>query len=320
MIVSKLVFSVAFAFVDEDVSPNIGTKDRINDYLRSLCVCLASVRKLYPEDPIRVFTNLPIPEEFLTVLRKLNVENPIIPFNHVAPAGMLDRFQSCLFTIDVISVLDHDSCHVLLDPDIVMVRHLPIGIEESESILALPISYGLDDECNGLSLRQQIAWQASYGVLNPHEKHFGGEFYVIPGSKIPNLTSLLEEAWQFSLKDFVLGKPYCHTEEHLMNYALNYIEVSDALEIVARIWTTFRYRRIPANYKELSLWHLPAEKGYGFNRLFKLMEEPESWLWKSNPHEFLLRMARSMNLSQCNLVFRLKRIHQQFAPNFTKKK
>jgi len=313
---SNLVFSVAFAFVDGDISPNIGTKDRMATYMRSLCVSLASVRKFYPEHPIRVFTNSPIPEEFLTVLRKLNVENRIISFNHVAPVGMLERFQSSLFTLDVISVLDHDTCHVLVDPDMIMVRRLPIGIEESESILALPISYGLDEECNGLSLRQQIAWQASYGVLNPHGKHFGGEFYVIPGSAISNLKSLLEEAWQFSLSDFASGMPYCHTEEHLMNYALNYVEVSDASEIVARIWTTFNYRRIPPNYKALNLWHLPAEKSDGFNRLFQLVGSPESWLWKSNPHEFRFRMARSMNMSQGELLFKSKKMYRKLRSNF----
>jgi len=304
----NLVFSVAFAFIDDDVSPNIGTKDRIATYMRSLCVSLASVRKFYPEHPIRVFSNSPVPQEFMSVLDGLNIENRIIEFNHRAPAGMLDRFQSCLFTLDVIGNLETDKCHILLDPDMVMVRELPVQIAESTKVSALPIGYDLDAHCNGLSIRQQIAWQSAHGVSKPQGKHYGGEFYVVPGNVVAELTSRLEQAWEYSLADFAAGEQYCHTEEHLMNHAFNYAEISDASQIVARIWTTFNFRRIPANYQELNLWHLPAEKSDGFARLFKLINDPRSWFWQSSPDEYRNRMAKSMNLSQSDLVFRLIKI------------
>jgi len=308
---SKLVFSVAFAFVDGDVSPNIGAKDRTATYMRSLCVSLASVRKFYPETPIRVFTNVPVPSEFKSSLDNLGVENRISPFNHIAPTGMLDRFQSSLYTLDVISNLEHEFCHALLDPDMVMVRELPGEITQTETVMALPIGYDLDADCNGLSPRKQIAWHETHGVSQPQGKHFGGEFYVVPGNKLAALTKHLEDAWQYSLDDYAAGKSYGHTEEHLMNYAFNYVEVADASEIVARIWTTFNFRRIPTNYKQLNLWHLPAEKSDGFDRLFKLINRHESWFWKSSAEEFRTRMAKAMNLSQSNLSFRLAKLFRK---------
>jgi hypothetical protein len=313
---SKLVFSVAFAFVDGDVSPNIGTKNRTATYMRSLCVSLASVRKFYPQTPIRVFTNVPVPSEFKSILDNLGVENRIAPFNHIAPAGMLDRFQSSLYTLDVISNLEHEFCHALLDPDMVMVRELPAEISQTEKVMALPIGYDLDADCNGLSPREQITWHEAHGVLQPQGKHYGGEFYVVPGNKLTALTKHLEDAWQHSLHDYSAAKSYGHTEEHLMNYAFNYVEVADASEVVARIWTTFNFRRIPPNYQRLNLWHLPAEKSDGFDRLYKLIGRKESWFWKSSPDEFRTRMAKAMSLSQSDLSFRIAKLLRKMRAKF----
>ena len=305
---SKLVFSVAFAFLDYDISPNVASKDRIATYMRSLCVSVASVRRFYPAQSIRVFTNISIDEQFMSVLTRLNVENIIIPFTHIAPKGMLDRFQSALFLLDAIRNLEFDACHVLLDPDIVLVRELPFEIEKSESVWALPLAYGLDEIVNGMSLRQQINWQASQGVLSPHGIHFGGEFQVIPGSQVTTLAARINEAWQYSLNDFASEKQHLYTEDQYLNYAYNFVEVSDASKIVARIWTAFNFRSIPANFRELNLWHLPAEKDDGFHRLFKLIEQPNSWFWNSTPDSFRLQMAIEMYLSQSNFLFKLKKI------------
>ena len=313
---SKLIFSIAFAFVDGDVSPNVDSKNRIATYLKSMCVSLASVRRFYPETPIRVFTNLPISADFGAVLESLNVENRILPFTHIAPTGMLDRFQSAFYLLDVISNLEHEFTHALLDPDMVMVRKLSSDCEQTTQIMAMPMGYDLDADSNGLSIRQQIEWHKSHGVTEPHGKHYGGEFYIIPGSEISELSHYFAKAWQFSLSDFADGKPYAHTEEHIINYALNYFPITDASKTVARIWTTFKYRRIPVNYQDLSLWHLPAEKTDGFDRLFKTIRKPDSWFWTSDRDEFRRRMAKTMNLTQSNFVFRTAKFVKKLQTKF----
>jgi hypothetical protein len=64
---------------------------------------------------------------------------------------------------------------------------------------------------------------------------------------------------------------YLQTEEHFLTLALHNLRSVKSTDLISRLWTTRSYRKIPKNYAELPLIHLPAEKDKGISILFSMI-------------------------------------------------
>jgi hypothetical protein len=130
-------------------------------------------------------------------------------------------------------------------------------------------------------------------------KYCGGEFFFIPQSRVDEITFNIEKIWKRNeSSDFSSGE-YFQTEEHFLSLAIHNLHSVETTNSISRLWTTRTYRKIPKNYRELLLIHLPAEKDNGISKLFSILfEDHESTNLEIFTTGGRKRLYRILNISQ----------------------
>ena len=305
----ELHFVVPFAFIDGQVNPNLDSSDSYLDYLDCCVVLFSSIRRFYPNASISLYSNVAVPETWVTLLSHLDIDFKSIPFSFTPPTRFTTAFQGSLFLLDAISGLDRCQKHVLIDPDVVMVNRLPETFRKLDSnligVLELAIPQSFD--MNGMSLNRQFEIQLNWGHPRPNHKYFGGEIYVIDGTQVARLTNEISKVWKKNLREFYAGRDYFRTEEHVLNYVLSQHDYFELRSHISRIWTSANYRLVPENYLDLTFWHLPSEKGFGFKKVARAALEQSSWFWTASDTDFRMILSRKMNVRGNTFILRLKR-------------
>lgn len=267
-------------------------------YFQAMYVTLASLRRWNPQLDLQVITNKSLPEPYQTQFDALAVKVKITPFTY-HPGGDYDgKYAQSLYYLDVLSHLDRD-VNILLDPDILCTANLETAyFQQSRSPSALRLDYPVDKPINGLSRKEAGALHKILGMNVDPPNYYGGEIYVIPLGAVPAVQALTKKAWSFSERGQWRAHKTFQTEEHIFNYALSHFPVEDLNKYVARIWTTHRYRNVEGNEYSLPLWHLPAEKGRGFRKLYKISINLDSWFWRSHHNTFARRCGTIMGIKR----------------------
>lgn len=291
--------AVPFVKVDASQNPNLSLKagsDAALPYYRAMVVSFASVRRFNPGAELKLVSNSSVPEAVAQTFDFLGVELMAAPFDHRPPAGFTDRFEASLYMLDALAALGSESC-LVIDPDVLCVRSLRQILDfAGGSAGALRINFEPDHNVNGLSRRQAGELHALLGEPHPAPPYFGGEAYFIPQEHSEMIRARAERAWSLALSRYGEGAPKFVTEEHLLSYALRGVRTVDLNASVKRIWTARRFRNVTGGERDLTLWHLPAEKGRGFAELHPLAIDPQSWFWTSTAEDFVERAGRAMGV------------------------
>ncbi|WP_147017404.1 hypothetical protein [Kocuria turfanensis] len=149
---------------------------------------------------------------------------------------------------------------------------------------------------NGLSQAQASHLHSKLGLPLQVPDYYGGEIYVLPSALLPEISGYAESAWQYTLEQSDGKNPCFYTEEHIMNFVLAHFSVVDLKRSIRRVWTTHRHRTVTGDESNLSLWHLPAEKGRGFRKTFPFALDTESWFWQTERQDFVRRSASIMGI------------------------
>ena len=294
-----VVVAVPFVQVDASQNPNIQAKgdDHVRAYWDAMTVTFASIRRWNPDYDLRVVSNQPAPEYTRPLFDRLGVTTTIVPFEHRPPTGYAAMFAASLFLVDALQIASADRTTVFVDPDVLCLRPLDGLIAAAGSqVGAILLATTLDEDINGLTLGASGRLHEQLGLESGEPRHFGGELYVVPGARVEQLRSLVEQAWDFSLQQHRQGLDRFTTEEHLFNYALRSMGAADLSVDAKRIWTAHRYRTVDGTEASLALWHLPAEKDRGFVELRAALDDPSSWFWSAPAATFADRAGRAVGL------------------------
>ncbi|MFD2082488.1 hypothetical protein SAMN05421678_10267 [Actinopolymorpha cephalotaxi] len=290
---------IPFVRASAEQSPNIRADNHLATYYRAMVVTFASVRRWNPDVDLILVTNHTAPEEFARQLHGLGVSEQLEPFAHEPPAGFNRSFAASLYMLDALGQPAAAKQVLYVDPDVLCVR--PLGDMRAacgDAVGALPLSYPVDHDVNGLTRRQAAELHTELGeATDSPPQHFGGECYVVPAGLAPTLIDRAESAWRLSLDRYERHESRFTTEEHIMAFALRGVPVVNLSPFVRRIWTAARHRTVDGCEPELTLWHLPAEKDRGFAEMYSLATDRDSWFWRAGADEFTQRAARSMGLS-----------------------
>jgi hypothetical protein len=287
--------AIAFARVDPEQNPNVASTDPAV-YTRAMLVAFASARRWNPEMPLVLVTDAPVDAAYAPAFAELGVETRLTPFHHRPPEGFTSRFAASAYQLDAIQACAEAT--VFLDPDMVCVRSLTsltteVGLDR---VGALPIHYAVDHDVNGLSRRQAEPIHVALGEPAKIPVHYGGECYAVPGTLRGDLLVRCELAWDDSLDRWRAGLPHFVTEEHVLSFALRGLDVVSLEPYVKRIWTAARHRNVTGSEYELSLWHVPAEKGRGFDVLFDQLSRRSSWFWSAPEEAWRRHAARALGI------------------------
>ena len=279
----SLMFATAF-YHAEGRSPNAWTfseQSKLNMYYRCMVVCYASLRRLYPEAPLALFTNRELPEPFAGQLKLLGVNTIQCASRYVDDRAFKNGFPGCLYTLDVIEHLSKQQCDfsklILLDSDCVVRNRLDGLLDKLESeegaSYAYEPGYPVNMVANGQS-RATLTLALSYftgQMIKSPIPLYGGEFYALNVNSLAKLAEHIDAFWTWMKTEGIKTFGDNLTEEHVMSVALAQYggNVHDASALVKRIWTASVFSTVEGNESAIPVWHLPSEKKKGFVKLYQ---------------------------------------------------
>ncbi|WP_207532063.1 hypothetical protein [Desertivirga arenae] len=276
---------------EESVFPQSGQKSSSqshqNIYWRCLIVFFITSKRFNKREKHVLFTNVSqLPEidgkKVSDILRDLDVEIIRTDFKYKTPKGYHGCFQNQFYEF---SILEHialnnnnpEDKYLILDSDCLFIKPAFRLFQEAEKngFISFEIDSPADYVINGLSRRQM---QKVFSELLEKEvaevpSYHLGEFLLCSVGNIKKIYQDFLELWPKLLQRHALGLDKLNEEAHTLSYLYykNDLHPSRNNIFIKRIWTNpLFYRNVSTTDVNLTIWHLPAEKTFGFAKLYEL--------------------------------------------------
>ena len=250
-------------------------------YWRCIAVLFASARITNPSLPLALFTNgvPPIVDgiDLGKLFDRLEVEVRHVPLTARLDQSKTSMWGNVLYFLDVLESVtasaQGDQRFALLDSDVVVTAPLDPLFDRLAAcdFIGYAVDTPADTPVNGMTPRKMAAIAtAADGISRDTVTHFGGELFATSSAawqrEGPRFAELFAQA-----ADDIGEAAAIRTEEHLWSIVLAQLgdRVMLGNDILKRIWTSPRYRTAKPGDENLPLWHLPAEKRFGFVDLFR---------------------------------------------------
>lgn len=321
---------VVIPFVQiEAYNPNISRYKKSaskETYFECMLVAFYSLRFWNPTLALQLTTNVAPNEIYRIQLEKLKVSIKYVNYSHNPPQSFGNRFRACFYIFDAMSAeVDEDVLY--LDPDIYCAGPLNINKIFTTTISALHMNFPNSREINGITPEEagNIYSGMHVGPSAKKHQHLGGEALFVPKKLSLEIIRRIDEIWHLNTMLSEDGKPYLTTEEHLLSVILGDYEVTNLSELILRIWTSPKYRVVEGGIfdaNQLPIWHLPAEKSFGFHTAYNLMRKNR--FFQSPENDIVRRRAAIIfhlnDTKYLNIIKRLFSISlfkfESFADNF----
>lgn len=258
-----------------------GTTDAQAIYWRCILCFFASSVAVNPNSTHVLFTNARRPVvdgvDVANALHQWRVRVVHLPISYRLPAGRVKVWGNQFYIFDIIKYLaefGERERYVVLDSDCIWMRPIT-EIDKAISrngVLTYLIGgneHAQTEPINGLSRQGMARFMRSLGGKS-HESipYCGGEIFAATLREIKRLAEQIDSVWPCVLAD---EKEAPKEEAHLLSvlYAMNEYEIGTANVFIKRMWTTFKRNNIEASDFNLAIWHLPSEKMFGFQTLFR---------------------------------------------------
>lgn len=292
-----ITVAIPFVRVGASQNPNLASRDGrdpVESYFRAMTVAFASIRRWHPTANLEFISNADPHAAYAEEFNRLGVEVKHVPFDHRPPEGFAQRFTASLYLLDALGSLSADET-VVIDPDVLCVGPLDQMLGEVEGkVGVLRMDYPIEANVNGISRKVAGELHNLLGERGESPEHYGGEVYVIPIAALEIILARCEEAWVLTLERHAGGLTKFMTEEHILSYAVRGTAFHALNNHVRRVWTAHRFRKVNGAESSLTLWHLPAEKDRGFETLYRVAVNHDSWFWNAPRKEFVGKAGRAM--------------------------
>ena len=279
----KDLFFVPFAF-HEEKSTGVNVKgNALDTYLKNLCVSLISARKMNPNVDVALVTNMQIPAKYEKLLEENRIQIFIEPFDTFLFA---DNYTWCLAFYKLcalekmVTKYDYDR-YIYTDADIFVQNPLDqVFLELKDHILLYDINHGL-----AVNDYRIIVEEFNRFGIDALITHYGGEFF---GANRENAKVFLEECKkifaQMQSENFATTKG----DEFILSIAAYRLRqmVKNAGAYIFRFWTgSFYLVSTCFRYNEVSILHLPSEKGKGMLKLYDYFVKKQAFPSKEKVHK-----------------------------------
>lgn len=225
------------------------------------------------------------PPAIAALLGQLGVEAVHLPLTRRLPRSAAPRWGSVFYELDVLAHFAGGGrpSLVLADSDCVWRR--PFEPFEDRLLGSGCLLYALrpgdqkdyqgDVLINGMSKRRMAAVARDLFGVRPSRgiSYCGGEFCAFTRDWCRSASPMLDRLWDHACAHSA-DPDAIRTEEHLWSIAAAAagVDPGGANGIVRRIWTNFEDGNAEPSDLDLAVWHLPAEKKYGFRRMWSAVE------------------------------------------------
>jgi hypothetical protein len=213
------------------------------------------------------------------LFEELHVEARVIPWRRRPPAK-LATWGCQLFQLDVLEHLsqtERGPC-LFLDLDTVWCRSVASLWEavEQYGLVTYDLEAGIDDDYNELSRTIAEILQRYQPSFHDDRVLFaGGEFLAATPAALRDIAAGISELWPRVFEDMVHGIPTFSREDYFLSavYALMGNANNVGNHFIRRIWTGYNCFDARTGDSDLMIWHLPTEKGVGFRKMFRDIQQ-----------------------------------------------
>ena len=250
-------------------------------YWRCIAVLFASARITNPALPLALFTNAVPPKvdgiDLGRLFDRLEVQVRHVPLTARLDQSKTPMWGNVLYFLDILESVaasaQANQHFALLDSDVVVTAPLDPLFDRLDDcdFIGYAVDTPIDTLVNGMTSREMAAVAtASDGILRDTVTHFGGELFATSSAAWRREGPRFGELFARAARD-TGDAAAIRTEEHLWSIVLAQLgdRVMLGNDILKRIWTSPRYRTAEPGDQNLPLWHLPAEKRFGFVDLFR---------------------------------------------------
>ena len=190
------------------------------------------------------------------------------------PKDWYGAWRNQFFLFDILRYLqDVDGNFLILDSDCFITKDLSRvfkEIEEKKIVSFKGKGHGLDYPVNGISTAQmRMLYQEFFGEASELE-YKGGEWIAVNSSMVPRIINEYKKLWKLNYQKYLSQEVKLNEEAHFLSmiYVRLGHQESAGDQYIKRMWTAVRYDNVVASDVEFPIWHLPAEKKYGFKKMF----------------------------------------------------
>ena len=246
--------------------------------------------------------NLPTVDgvNFTKFFEENNIKVIYLELTRKTPKDWYGAWRNQFYLFDVLEYLkDLDGNHLILDSDCVVAYPLDALYKEieKESVLTLPIDYSVEKDINGCSIEDmRKLYQQFFGVDNPSDLlYMGGEFIAMSSDAVRELLPVFYEVWEKNYKLYEKKQKKLNEEAHTLSICYYRMgrQNEAGRKYIRRIWTDMNLDQVQLTDYKLPIWHLPAEKKFGFATLFHKLKDRQSVI----PEELLKMSDAAMKLT-----------------------
>lgn len=266
--------------------PNVGAQSTdaraVETYLRCVyCFYLTSL-SANPNVPHAFFTNstaLTIGSlDLLNVLESWGIQLHHVPLTYRVPSTWQAAFRNQFYVYDIIERLsadDRPDWALIADSDCVWngpCNRIATTIMQ-DGVGSISLDYPESKVTNGLSRIEMRQIMPSLG-LSPHgnqvPEYCGGEAIGLRKDTCCRIASQSRLLFERILKHHAKDHSFICEEAHVFSMMCCDMQLpcGNLNGMVKRIWTAQRFRNTSPQDIFVHLWHLPAEKRYGFEDLY----------------------------------------------------
>ena len=283
-------------------------------YWHCLGLFFLTARVHNPDVPLMLYANVDTdvaaPPDVRAALQNLGVVSRKIDLTLRLPRGTVASFGNQFYVLDVIrDFADRGTTDalVLTDSDCIWrrsVRNMETALRSHECLLytlapADQKGYEVGRLLNGMThARMSEIAQREFGLPTGHQvQYHGGEFFAATGAFCQRIQPQVAKLWQVAMREAALPDAI-KEEAHFLSILTDGLGVAPwtANAFVRRIWTNFEdLNAVPAD-DDLTLWHLPSEKRFGFRRLWQHVSTSSQDLLSFTPDEINRLTTRYMGV------------------------
>lgn len=212
-----------------------------------------------------------------------------LKIGHRLTTGSVNSWGNQFYILDIIQWAANDSdlqTLLVFDSDCIWIEsaHAIEDAVRREGILTYELWYDQDEIVNGMSRRmmaevyERLLGERPRGV----PAYCGGEFFAATKPEIQKLAAKLSDLWERNNKAAQEeGSLFCMEEAQLLSLLYHKLCYCDgtANPFIKRLWTGRGFNNSDHKDKELTVWHLPAEKRFGHRDVFKEVRQEASHFW-----------------------------------------
>ena len=223
-------------------------------------------------------------------LRRKHIRIVNLPIKRRLPDGVISRWGNQFYVIDIIEQAAAQNIGTLLlfDSDCFWIKSVDAMADAVARYQALTYRLWYDEEqtLNGLSRRALTDLYSEFFHEEPRYTlaYSGGEVFAANGAAIKRLAEDSLAIWEKNLRAIANGDNWCREEAQFLSllYHKHGYEEGTANPFLKRIWTApgfGSYRNTAASDRDLVVWHMPAEKRFGFKDIFHEVRDQGSRFW-----------------------------------------